>query len=160
MARDSSPVGQALLHAIDHLIPNADPRVTVVLVEPTSPLRPKGFIDKALTSYWASGADSAVSVGRSASQHPIFSATIAANGLLSGYGGGPLKYLRRQDIPEVNFLDGSFYATRLDHLRTSGQMYSGSILGIQVKKWQEIEIDDIDDFVMAESLGSLHSDEL
>lgn len=160
IASDDSPVGQAILHSIDSIIPDAEDQLTIVLVEPTSPLRPKGFIDACLQTYWASGADSAVSVGKSASQHPLFSASMTPEGLLSKSDGSLFAYARRQDIPDSFYLDGSFYATRLELLRRSGQMYSGSILGIPVNKWQEIEIDDLDDFVMAESLGVLHRDEL
>jgi CMP-N,N'-diacetyllegionaminic acid synthase len=160
MAGDSSPVGEALLHAIDSVIPNVDLDSTVLLVEPTSPLRPKGFIDEGLQSFWSSDADSAVSVGKSVSQHPFFSLKFSDRGLLLKHDGSELRYVRRQDIPDVYFLDGSFYATTVASLRRSGQMYSGDILGIPVKKWQEIEIDDVDDFVMAESLGVWHLDEL
>lgn len=157
---DTSPIGEAILHAIGTLMPDADPGLTVVLLEPTSPLRPKGFLDQSLELFWSSNADSAVSVGMSTSQHPSFSATISDDGLLSKYDGGEMKYLRRQDIPDVFFLDGSFYATRLAALRNSNQMYSGSTFAVPVKKWQEIEIDDLDDFLMAECLGAAHFNEL
>ena len=160
MATDDSRVAPALLQAIDLLIPDANSGITVVLLEPTSPLRPKGFIDKALEAYWSSGACSAVSVGRSVSQHPSFSVRMSPQGFVSQYDGAQLSHLRRQDTTEVYFLDGSFYATRLESLRKSGEVYSGKIIGIPVKKWQEIEIDDIDDFTVAETLGALHSHEL
>lgn len=160
MGADESPIAPALLHAIESRIPDANSRLTVVLLEPTSPLRPKGFIDRALETYWASGACSAVSVGKSGSQHPSFSVKMSQQGFISQYEGGQLGHLRRQDTSEVYFLEGSFYATSLESLRKSGEIYSGTILGIPVKKWQEIEIDDIDDFTMAESLGALHSHEL
>jgi CMP-N-acetylneuraminic acid synthetase len=160
MATDESPVVTSLLHAIDLLLPSASSELTVVLLEPTSPLRPKGFIDQALNAYWTSGACSAVSVGKSGSQHPSFSVKMTPKGFISQYDGAQLSHLRRQDAAEVYFLEGSFYATRLEFLRKSGEVYSGTILGITVKKWQEIEIDDLDDFTMAESLGTLHSNEL
>ena len=160
LATDESPVVPSLLHAIDLLLPSANSELTVVLLEPTSPLRPKGFIDQALNAYWASGACSAVSLGRSGSQHPSFSVNMTPQGFISRYDGEKFSHLRRQDTAEVYFLEGSFYATRLEYLRKSGEVYSGTILGIPVKKWQEIEIDDLDDFTMAESLGALHSHEL
>lgn len=160
MGADDSPIAPALLHAIESRITDADSRLTVVLLEPTSPLRPKGFIDRALEAYWASGACSAVSVGKSGSQHPSFSVRMSRQRFISQYEGGQLGHLRRQDTSKVYFLEGSFYATSLESLRKSGEIYSGTILGIPVKKWQEIEIDDIDDFTMAESLGALHSYEL
>jgi CMP-N-acetylneuraminic acid synthetase len=160
LAGDDSPVGQSLLHAVDTVIPKADANLTLVLVEPTSPLRPRGFIDSSLEAFWTSGADSAVSIGKSVSQHPFFSLRISDQGLLVKHDGSNLKYVMRQDIPDVFFLDGSFYATTIRFLRKSGQMYSGSTVGIPVKKWQEIEIDDMDDFIIAESLGAVYANEL
>lgn len=155
LASDSSPVGEALIHSLEESSLVEDD-VTVVMLEPTSPLRPRGFIDESLEKYWTSGLDSAVSLGKTESQHPLFSVVLDGNSIVSRSDGGSLTYLRRQDVPDVYFLDGSFYATRLKHLRISGQMYSERTLGIPVEKWQQIEIDDIDDFRVAESLGRMY----
>lgn len=160
LATDSAPVGLAIVDALNRSGLDLNEHDVVVLLEPTSPLRPKGFIDACITRFLTSGADSAVSVGQNLSQHPVFSVVMNPLGVLTRFDGNPLQYVRRQEIQDVFYLDGSFYCSELWQLRNSLQMYGGVVLGLPVAKWQEVEIDDETDFAIAERLGEMYATEL
>ena len=160
LATDSAPIGLAILDALERSGLDLKEGDVIVLLEPTSPLRPKGFIDTCIKRFLKSGADSAVSVGQNHSQHPVFSVVMNPQGVLARFDGKPLQYVRRQEIQDVFYLDGSFYCSELRQLRSSLQMYGGVVLGLPVAKWQEVEIDDEIDFAIAERLGEMYANEL
>jgi CMP-N,N'-diacetyllegionaminic acid synthase len=160
LATDDAPIGAAILEALIRSQIELEDSDVIVLLEPTSPLRPKGFIDECVTKFLASNANSSVSIGLSNSQHPLFSLVRKANGELLRYDGQDLRYIRRQELEDVHFLDGSFYSTELGQLKISSQMYGGKVLGLPVEKWQEVEIDDEIDFAIAERLGEIYAAKL
>lgn len=159
-ASDRAPIGRAIEHALSKLGYEISDQDVVILLEPTSPLRPKGFIDACLSRFLASVADSAVSVGRSNTQHPAFSVKLNEGGELEKLDGSDLHSIRRQDLDDVYFLEGSFYCSRVSQLRASSHIYGGVVIGIPVRRWQEIEIDDEVDFAIAERLGEMYAREL
>lgn len=159
-ATDDAPIGTAIIDALMRSQIELEDSDVIVLLEPTSPLRPKGFIDECVAKFLASSANSSVSIGLSNSQHPLFSLVRKANGELLRYDGQDLRYIRRQELEDVHFLDGSFYSTELGQLKSSSQMYGGKVLGLPVEKWQEVEIDDEIDFAIAERLGEIYAAKL
>lgn len=160
LATDDAPIGAAIMDAISRSGIEIIDSDVIVLLEPTSPLRPKGFIDGCVEKFLASDANSSVSIGLSNSQHPLFSLVRKPNGELIRYDGQDLRYIRRQELENVHFLDGSFYSTELGQLKRSSQMYGGKVLGLPVEKWQEVEIDDEIDFAVAERLGEIYAAQL
>jgi N-acylneuraminate cytidylyltransferase/CMP-N,N'-diacetyllegionaminic acid synthase len=73
------------------------------------------------------------------------------NELISGFQ-HELKYLRRQDIEELFFLEGSIYVSKVPALLEQGTFYHLRTSGYVVPKWKSLEIDDMDDFIMVEAL--------
>jgi CMP-N,N'-diacetyllegionaminic acid synthase len=125
----------------------------IVLLEPTSPLREKEDVDKAIEQLLETPrATSVVGICKTESQNPAFLVKKSPNNFLTGYENKNMTVLRRQDISEVYFFEGSVYVSHTDTLLSKNTFYHESTLGYEFPKWKSIEIDDIDDFIMVEAL--------
>jgi N-acylneuraminate cytidylyltransferase/CMP-N,N'-diacetyllegionaminic acid synthase len=124
-----------------------------VLLEPTSPLRVKEDIDNAITQLLENPQASAVvGICKTESQNPAFLVKKNKNNFLVGYENLDMKILRRQDINDVYFFEGSVYVSDTAMLLTKNTFYHENTLGYEFPKWKSIEIDDLDDFIMVEAL--------
>jgi N-acylneuraminate cytidylyltransferase/CMP-N,N'-diacetyllegionaminic acid synthase len=123
----------------------------VVLLEPTSPLRTSGDIDNAIEQLMkAKSATAIVGVCKTEAQNPAFLVKKSCKGFLTAYGNSDIKILRRQDIEDVYFFEGSVYISIVKELLERKTFYHQNTLGFEFPKWKSIEIDDIDDFTIAE----------
>jgi N-acylneuraminate cytidylyltransferase/CMP-N,N'-diacetyllegionaminic acid synthase len=127
----------------------------LVLLEPTSPLRTYEDVDLALETLMRKDkAKSLVSVGLVHSQHPEFQFSISEEGYLHKREAiNKFKHVRRQDLIDSFFLDGSIYISYVDHLKKSHSFISEGTLGYLMPKWKTVEIDDEYDFEMAVALA-------
>jgi len=71
---------------------------------------------------------------------------------LVGYENADMKVLRRQDIGEVLFFEGSVYISQVGILMAKKTFYHERTIGYEVPKWKSFEIDDLDDFIVVEAL--------
>ena len=63
-----------------------------------------------------------------------------------------MRVLRRQEIKEVYFFEGTIYISKTDVLLDKKTFYHSNTIGYEVPKYKSLEIDDIDDFVMVEAI--------
>lgn len=125
----------------------------IVLLEPTSPLRDVADIDLAIEQLLSNqDALSIVGVCKTESQNPAFLVKRSAAGFLIGYENQEMKVLRRQEISDVYFFEGSVYVSKVDALLTLKTFYHEHTLGYEFPKWKSLEIDDMDDFIMVQAL--------
>jgi N-acylneuraminate cytidylyltransferase/CMP-N,N'-diacetyllegionaminic acid synthase len=127
----------------------------LVLLEPTSPLRTATDVDRALEKLVSNpDAHSLVSVGRVESQFPDFQFKETDNGFLTTLKeNSDFSSVRRQEIAEHYFLDGSLYMAYIDQLLKNRSFVSNKTIGFLLPKWKNIEIDDEYDYEMALALG-------
>ena len=124
-----------------------------VLLEPTSPLRVTEDIDNAIEQLLENPQASAiVGICKTESQNPAFLVKKNINNFLVGYENSGITILRRQEINDVYFLEGSVYVSDTATLLKKNTFYHENTLGCEFPKWKSIEIDDLDDFIMAEAL--------
>ena len=124
-----------------------------MLLEPTSPLRVKEDIDNAIDKLLENPqAEAIVGICKTESQNPAFLVKKNINNFLFGYENSDMKILRRQDIADVYFFEGSVYVSDTAILLTKNTFYHENTLGYEFPKWKSIEIDDLDDFIMVEAL--------
>lgn len=154
LASDTATSFDAVNHAIDFYKRELNRSFDyIVLLEPTSPLREKEDIDKAIELLLSnSQASAVVGISKTESQNPAFLAKKDEHGFLVGYEDRKIKVLRRQDIGEVYFFEGSVYVSQTEALLTKKTFYHENTLGYEFPKWKSLEIDDLDDFIMAEAL--------
>ena len=153
LADDTASSIDVVLHAVDQLAAAGRQFDIVVLLEPTSPLREPEDIERGLARLVETGAGSVVSVCRAESVHPAFMFRQGQDLRLRPFMERQPTGLRRQEIEPLYFLEGTLYASRIDVLRAKRSFYHEDTVGYEVPKWKSLEIDDIDDFLMAEALA-------
>lgn len=154
-ACDSAPSSAFIIYTIEKLKKEGQFYDYFILIEPTSPLRDIEDIDRAIEMLVnASDIDSIVGVCKAEDIHPAFMVKIKENGLLVPYE-KEMKTLRRQDIPDLYFFEGSVYASKIDVYLKKKVFYHDRSLPYIVPKWKSYEVDDIIDFTIIEAIMNL-----
>jgi len=99
-------------------------------------------------------ADSIVGVSRVESAHPVFDVKINKDGLIEPYIGKTFNVLRRQDIEELYFFEGSVYISDVEVLIRKGSFYHDRTMPYIVPRWKSLEIDEMVDLITAEAIIS------
>lgn len=127
LATDEATTEAVMQHALD-AFPDA---TTLVLLQPTSPIRDTGLIDRCIRDFIAADADS------------------AATGFVCRYLPYGTPSPRRQDIAGFFYDDGSVYVIRAALVR-GGDRFGSKHLRIETDREQNLDIDDEFDFGVAE----------
>jgi len=153
LASDTATSFDAVKHTIDYyknvLHKTYD---YIVLLEPTSPLRESSDIDNAIEQLLSSEADSIVGISKTEDQNPAFLIKKNRQNFITGYENADMKVLRRQDIQDVYFFEGTVYISQTNALLTQKTFYHSQTIGYEVPKYKSLEIDDMDDFIMVEAM--------
>ncbi|MDC1535390.1 acylneuraminate cytidylyltransferase family protein [Gammaproteobacteria bacterium] len=128
----------------------------IALLEPTSPLTESSDVDEAIIILHESRefAHSIVGVGEVVDQHPDFCVKFSNDNLIMPYNDS-FKVSRRQDIEKIYHYDGSLYISKVDKLIQYQTFYHDFTLAKLMPKKKNIEIDTIEDFIIAEALFKL-----
>ena len=124
----------------------------LALLEPTSPLRETSDIDLAIFELNSIKASSIVGISNTESQNPAFLVNRNEKGLISWYSETHKNGVRRQDISQVYYLEGSLYISERNKLFEKNSFYHEETVGHIMHKSKALEIDDEYDFIMAEAL--------
>jgi N-acylneuraminate cytidylyltransferase/CMP-N,N'-diacetyllegionaminic acid synthase len=153
LASDTATSFDAVKHTIDYYKNELNKEFDyIVLLEPTSPLRVSDDIDKAIEQLFISEANSIVGISKTEDQNPAFLVLKNEKDYISGYQNRDMQVLRRQDISDVYFFEGTIYISKTNILLDQKTFYHENTIGYEVEKYKSLEIDDIDDFVMVEAL--------
>lgn len=148
LATDQAPTEPAMLHALEAMEARDGRYDAVMLLQPTSPLRLPGTIDRALAEFAASGADSLVGVVAS---HAFFWQREPQVAACYDFRNRP----RRQDILPVDRRyreTGSLYITARDAFVAAGNRLCGRIALFEMAEEEGFEIDTLTDFAVIETL--------
>jgi CMP-N,N'-diacetyllegionaminic acid synthase len=152
LAQDTSTSLMVLQHAIAFFENQSLFFDAVCLLQPTTPFRETGFIDKAIEKFIASEADSLVSVLPIPHEfNPHWAFEEDGNGLLKIATGEEKIITRRQDLPNAYFRDGSVYITKTIVIK-NGSLYGNSIAYIESNPDFYANIDTMADWEKAEAL--------
>ena len=159
LALDETPSIDVIIDAINFYVKKTINYNYLVLLEPTSPLRNSNDIDIALNKLNNNRekADSIVGVSKVESTHPVFDVKINKDGLIEPYIGKSFNVLRRQNIDELYFFEGSLYISDTEVLLNKKSFYHERTLPYIVPRWKSLEIDEMVDLIMAEALISNRS---
>ena len=154
LATDEATSFDVIKHVLDFYKSesNLDFNYTVLL-EPTSPLRDASDIDRAMEDLIKNPrAVSIVGISKTEAQNPAFLVRIKEDDTLMGAQNIGIKSVRRQEIEDVYFLEGSIYVSETTALLERKTFYHEATIGCVFPKWKSLEIDDLDDFIMVEAL--------
>lgn len=154
LSSDTAKSIDVMLHALDYYKDKGDEYDYLIMLEPTSPLREATDIDASIKALIdnKSGAVSIVGVSRVEAAHPVFDVTITGKGFIKPYAGDFSKAVRRQDISELYFFEGTVYVSKAPELYRRRSFYHDRTLPYIVPRWKSLEVDDILDMVCAEAI--------
>ena len=99
-------------------------------------------------------AKSIVGVSKVEVTHPAFLVNISKEGFLKPYL-EEMKVLRRQELNDLYFFEGSLYLSEIDYYIKTESFYHNLTLPYVVPKYKSFEVDDIVDFYIIEKLLEL-----
>jgi len=155
LANDTASSMDVIDHALAELQNKPDRYDYLLLLEPTSPLREPSDIDICIERLIAhTVAKSIVSVAALESSHPDFNMTIDSETecLRKTQPVDFTKSVRRQDLKDIYFFEGSVYLSEIDTLLKERTFYHDRTLAHIVPRWKSLEIDEIQDLICAEAL--------
>lgn len=146
LARDDTPGVDPVLHALEQL-PQYD---SVLLLQPTSPLRTTADIEACLTLAQITSAPCVVSVSP-AQQHPYWMYRIDERQLLQSLFDLP-QVTRRQDLPPIYAANGALYFADASWLRRRRTFISPETAAFVMPAASAVDLDTPLDWKLAELL--------
>lgn len=151
-SKDKSPSIDAIEHAIKWLRKKGKNYEFVVLLEPTSPLRDHNDIDLAINKVIKLKAQSLVSVSKAVALHPAYLYKKTKTEKIKPFKTYKKKYIRRQDIEPVYFMEGTIYISKVSTLLKKKTFCHKNTLMYEVPKWKSFEIDDSLDLILVRAI--------
>lgn len=153
LATDSAPSSGFVVYTIDKLRREGKEFDYVILLEPTSPLRQTGDLDRAI-ELALSHPDKAgvVSLGEVHMEHPQIVKRIDALGHIVPYIEQSGKITQRQQAEKAYFPYGVVYMVKTEHFLRTHEFYGKDSLPYFIERWQCYEVDDIYDFIAIEAI--------
>lgn len=153
LATDTAPSSAFIAYTINKLKNEGETFDYIILLEPTSPLRDVDDIDHSIEMLLNHPvAESLLSVVRAEDANPSFMVTISDNGLMQPYLADTVGGMRRQDINDVYYFEGTVYISKCSTFLEKRTFLHKKTLSYVVPKWKSFEIDDMTDFIIIEAL--------
>ena len=150
LATDEAKSSDVILHAINWTEENDKPYDLVMLLQPTSPLRIKEDIDKAIELLFEKRADAIVSVCEM-EHHPYWSNVLPEDGCMKDFI-KPEAARRRQELPAFYRLNGAIYLSYCNYLKQEKSFFGDKTFAYIMPRERSIDIDEELDFIVAEIL--------
>jgi CMP-N-acetylneuraminic acid synthetase len=130
LASDSTPMIEVVLHAIRCVQSQGESYDAICLLQPTSPLRSAGTIDRCISLLWERDADTVISVRPvplEYNPHWVYFET--PDGLLQRSMGAGEPIPVRQKLPPAYHCDGSVFVARTRVVMTHASLYGDRTFG-------------------------------
>ncbi len=152
IADDHTPVSAVTLDALERLDAAGERFAQVAQLLPNCPLRDAGDVRASLAAFEASDAEFQISVTRYGWLDPWWAMQIGDGGRLEPLFPDALAR-RSQDLAELFCPTGAVWWARTAALRRAGTFYGEGVRGFPLAWRHAVDIDDEDDFAMAEALA-------
>ncbi len=146
-AQDKSKTIDAVIHAIKELKKTGKLYDTLVLLQPTQPLRTSLDIDKAIELYFEKNCMSLVSISE-VDDHPLLIRTINSDGSLIHLL-NQNSDCRRQDMPPFYRVNGCIYINKIEEI-DDNTSFNDNKLGFVMDRSHSVDIDEYKDIVEVE----------
>ena len=146
LATDKSPMIDVIIHSLDWMEKrNIRPEIIVVL-QPTSPLRDSKDIDNAINLFKKSKCHSVVSVVEA----PLFWGFILKGTYIRPIFSKRYLKTRSQNLPKTFLPNGAIFISTPENIRKYKSFYTNKTIPYIMPKEKSVDIDTIEDFVLAE----------
>lgn len=150
-SEDHTPMVDVLLHALQFMDAEGMSYDALCLLQPTSPLRAPGVIDRCIDLLVTGDADSVMTIAPiPANHHPYWAYMKTEEGTLRLVVGNGEPPAARQALPAAFYREGSVYVTRVSSLRATNSLYGNRIVGLEVQAGPNL--DEESDWAEAERL--------
>lgn len=153
LACDDTTSVDVIKHALIELEKSNRRFDAICLLQPTSPFRPSGTIDKAIDEFYLKGYDSLISLRKIPDHYnPFWSYNFNGMTVEKVFEN---KYNRRQDLPITYHRDGAIYLSVVNNIMESNRIVGSNCGAIEINSPELINIDTIDDFKIAKKYINL-----
>ena len=147
LALDTTPSINVVIHAIQFLEEKGEFFDAVCLLQPTSPFKPKGFIDACIQKFIDCEADSLVSVLEVPHEYnPHWTFEMDTSGHLSIATGEATLIPRRQELPKAYHRDGSVYISKMSLIKEKNLLVGGKTVGMLTDPKYYANLDTLEDW--------------
>ena len=151
LAQDRTPSIDVVIHALDFFEQKGEVFDAVCLLQPTSPFRPKGFVDACIQKFLDTNADSLISVLEVPHEYnPHWTFKMDGEGSLAIATGESTLIPRRQELPMAYHRDGSVYISKTSLIREKRVLVGAKTVGILSDKAYYANLDTPADWDKAE----------
>jgi CMP-N,N'-diacetyllegionaminic acid synthase len=151
LAQDTSGSEEVIEHAIKYLETIGLNIDTLVLLQPTSPLRTSVHIDEATNLYKKKKANCVISVFEPTNT-PIKAYVEKKNGSISGLYTSSAPYTRRQDLPRAFQPNGAIYIFSSSEFKKKNQIPRDDVFPYIMSEFESADIDTLDDLMLVEQI--------
>jgi CMP-N,N'-diacetyllegionaminic acid synthase len=149
LSSDDATSEGVVRHAIDYLSSKGEVFDSVILLQPTSPLRSSIDIDEAFDAMFDSNATAVISVFEG--DNKMLKAFVnRSDGFLEGICNNKYPFMRRQDLPKVYVPNGAIYINKIASFLKDNSFFSTSVVSYIMLENKSIDIDTHDDLIVAE----------
>lgn len=150
LSTDSASSDDVLMHFINQM--NLKDDDILILLQPTSPLRDSTHIDDALRLLEKNDVNGVVSICK-CEHSPLLANKLPENQRLDGFLKKDVSKKRSQDFGDYYRVNGAIYAYKVNYLnKFKYRHYSKEIMAYIMPSALSVDIDDINDFILAEAL--------
>lgn len=147
LAADTSKTIDAVLHAVKTLTSMGENYNTLVLLQPTQPLRTADDIDRAIELYYKNGENGLVSISP-VDDSPLLIRSIGDDGKLINLL-SQNSTCRRQDMLDYYKVNGCIYINKIEEIDKNTSFNDNNVPFIMPKE-HSVDIDELSDLWMAE----------
>ncbi len=149
LAQDITPTAPVIRHAMESISDKNDP--TIILLQPTSPLRDSADIEAAIALFETSECDGLISVYKM--EKTPFKAYVATkDGKLTGLVSDQAPYTPRQLLPDAFYPNGAIYIFKWSKFLEYNEIPCCNLIGYQMTEEKSIDIDSLSDLKQAEQI--------
>lgn len=141
LATDTAIQLDVVRHAVSTLEAMGESYDTVVILQPTAPLRLPKDIDAALELLHSSRADSVISTCEVGGRHPLTCYSAGLDGVLTPLIPSDQRGVLRQNFGTVFWRNGAIYAVRRDVVMQQNSLYGATTLGYEMPEERSFNID-------------------
>lgn len=149
LASDTASSIDVVSHAITWFEEKGIDCDSIVLLQPTSPLRTAVHLDEALTLYMSKSANFVISVFEP-SHTPVKSYIAREDGTIEGLWSNDAPYMRRQDLPRAFQPNGAIYAFSKNEFKLNNQFPRNKVYPYIMSEADSADIDTINDLYLVE----------